>query len=684
MNHASLLALTHNAALLLAMIFIYDIATSRGQAQFNPLKAIVTGSALGVIGIIIMLTPWEYAPGIIFDSRSVLLGISGLFFGPIPTVIAMVMTGILRLYQGGEAAFTGVMVILASGGLGLAWHYCRKRPLTELSILEIYLFGLIIHSMMLALMFTLPIDVALKILSNITVPVLLIFPLITVAMGLLFIRRLQRDQTAAALRESEFLFRSQFDLGNIGIAISSPDKKWIRVNPRLCAMLGYSEPELLRLSWPDISHPEDLIYDQDQFNRMLAGETDGYSIDKRFIRKDGKIVYVHMTITCFREESNVQLVVAGMQDITENKQAEESMQLAAMVYQNSSEAMVVTDCNGIIITTNPAFSKMTGYSADEIKGKNALCLVSRQQDKQIYPSIVRTLDSSAHWQGEIYNRHQNGNSFIALLTINAILNNDGSVHRYVAQFSDITDKKKSEEIIWRQANFDSLTGLPNRRMFLDKLEQEKKKAQRSGLPLALLFLDLDRFKEVNDSLGHNMGDQLLKDAAQRLRHCARESDIVSRLGGDEFTVILGELENLHGIERVAQSILRELSAPFSLGQETVDISASIGITLYPEDGLETDTLLKNADQAMYSAKENGRNRYHYFTAAMQEKAQVRRQLANELRYAVKNNQLQLHYQPIIELKAGNITKAEALLRWNHPVLGPVSPAEFIPVAEETG
>ncbi|PSW05985.1 EAL domain-containing protein [Photobacterium lipolyticum] len=684
MNNAGFLALTHNAALLLAMFFIYDMATSRSRAAFDPLWTVLTGIALGVIGIIIMLTPWQYAPGIVFDTRSVLLGISGLFFGAVPTLIAMVMTAILRLFQGGDAAITGVTVITASGLLGIAWHYYRQRPLSELSAREIYLFGIVIHGVMLALMFTLPWDVALKVLSNITLPVLLIYPLITVALGMLFARRLQRDQTAAALQESEFLFRSQFDLGNIGIAITHPEKSWLRVNPRLCEMLGYSEEELLRRTWPELSHPDDLQLDLEQFDCMLRGESDGYSLDKRFIRKDGDIVYVHMTITCYRVDGKVQFVIAGMLDTSDRKHAEESMQLASMVYQNSSEAMVVTDSYGDIITTNPAFTEMTGYSLDEIKGKNPKILASNQQDKGVYQGMYYALNTTGHWQGEIKSRHKNGETYIALLTINSIYSPDGTIHRRVALLSDITDKKKSEEIIWTQANFDFLTGLPNRRMFLERLDLEKKKAHRTTLPMALLFLDLDHFKKVNDTLGHNMGDQLLKDAAQRLRNCVRETDMVSRLGGDEFTVILSELKNPQGVERVAQNILHEFSAPFSLGVETVYITPSIGITLYPEDGEEAETLLKNADQAMYSAKEQGRNRYHYFTASMQEEAQHRRQLANDLRQALKNDQLQLHYQPIVDLATGHISKAEALIRWQHPDLGLVSPADFIPVAEETG
>jgi diguanylate cyclase (GGDEF)-like protein/PAS domain S-box-containing protein len=249
---------------------------------------------------------------------------------------------------------------------------------------------------------------------------------------------------------------------------------------------------------------------------------------------------------------------------------------------------------------------------------------------------------------------------------------------------DITEKKEAEAVIWRQAHFDALTGLPNRAMFQDRLEHAIKKAERNHTRIGLLFLDLDYFKEVNDTLGHGMGDKLLLLAAQRLRHCVRDSDTVVRLGGDEFIVIVDELTATVDIERVVQSILHDLSEPFLLGSEQVFISASIGITFYPEDGREADVLLKNADQAMYAAKGQGRNRYSYFTASMQEVAQARKRLVSDLRTALAENQFRVFYQPIVELATGVIRKAEALVRWQHPARGLINPVEFIPVAEQTG
>ena len=361
----------------------------------------------------------------------------------------------------------------------------------------------------------------------------------------------------------------------------------------------------------------------------------------------------------------------------------EELQLALLVYQNSSEAMMVTDANGTILTINAAFTRLTGRTQEEVIGKNPETF-GNGNGHAFYHAIWQEIGDNGHWEGEIVDRRKSGETYTKWLTINTIFNEDGTVHRRVVLFYDITEKKKTEELIWQQANFDPLTGLPNRRMFHDRLDQDMKKAHRAGEPLALLFLDLDHFKEVNDTLGHSIGDLLLKEAANRLVNCVRESDTVARLGGDEFTVILGELDEPGCVERVVQDILHHLSEPFQLGEEMAYITTSIGITLYPEDATEIDALLKNADQAMYSAKQMGRNRCSYFTQSMQEAAQTRMRLANDLRGALAGDQLRVYYQPIVELSTGAIHKAEALIRWEHPKSGLISPAEFIPVAEETG
>jgi len=370
--------------------------------------------------------------------------------------------------------------------------------------------------------------------------------------------------------------------------------------------------------------------------------------------------------------------------IRELAQKEEELKLASLVYQSSSEGMMVTDENNKIVAVNPAFTAITGYALADVIGKNPRVLKSGRHDQKFYLDMWETLLNTGIWQGEIWDKRKNGEIYPKWLTLNTIRNNAGKVHRYVGIFSDITGKKQTDEIIWRQANFDTLTGLPNRSMFRSSLEQELKKSKRVHVPLALLLIDLDLFKEVNDTLGHDVGDSLLQEAAHRIRECVRESDLIARLGGDEFAVVLTELTESSHIDDIADKISRHLAEPYRIGQEVVYVSGSTGITLYPDDAEDMETLLKNADQAMYVSKRKGRNCFSYFTLSLQEAAQARLRLTNDLRNAMAANQLMLYIQPIVDLSTGCICKAETLLRWKHPERGMVAPMDFIPLAEDTG
>lgn len=370
--------------------------------------------------------------------------------------------------------------------------------------------------------------------------------------------------------------------------------------------------------------------------------------------------------------------------ISELKNTEEDLHLAALVYQSSSEAMMITDADNRIISINPAFTACTGYSLPEVLGKNPRILSSGRQSSEFYQNMWQALNTSGRWQGEIYNRRKNAEIYVEWVIINTVFDAEGAVQRRVALFSDITEKKKAEETIWFQANYDPLTQLPNRRLFADRLQQELLKAKRDRKGLALLFIDLDHFKDINDSLGHEKGDELLAEAARRLLQCVRQSDTVARLGGDEFTIIVTELNDYADMEGIAQNILRALEQPFMLGAGLFYISASIGIAFYPTDTESLDDLIRYADQAMYAAKHKGRKCYCCFDPSMQAAMETHVQLGLDLRDALAKNQFEVYYQPVVDLSSGEIVKAEALLRWNHPLRGMVMPGEFIAVAEETG
>jgi diguanylate cyclase (GGDEF)-like protein/PAS domain S-box-containing protein len=360
------------------------------------------------------------------------------------------------------------------------------------------------------------------------------------------------------------------------------------------------------------------------------------------------------------------------------------MRLSALVYQHTAEGMLVTDANYRIIDINAAGARITGYQLDEVRGQRPDIFNSGRQDLAFYELMQRTVDEFGYWHGEVEDRRKNGDTYAKSMVINRLMGGDGTVHGYVMLFSDITEKKQADEMIWRQANFDMLTGLPNRRMLRERLEHEIRQTTRAGCSLALLLIDLDHFKEVNDTLGHLVGDDLLVEAARRISACTRESDTVARLGGDEFTVILTRITDPKHVETVAEKIITHLAEPFQLGDSVAYISASVGITLCPDDADEAEALLKNADQAMYVAKRQGRNRFSHFTQGLQTAAQDRLRMISDLRSAIKDKQFHLQFQPIVDATTGHICKAEALLRWDHPIHGVVLPGEFIPLAEETG
>jgi len=446
-------------------------------------------------------------------------------------------------------------------------------------------------------------------------------------------------------------------------------------------MMGYTRDEVLGMNpsqW-DANNSDDRIREV----RARVMEQGALTFETMRRRKDGQLINVEISAVV-AEVNNQKLIYCAERDISERKRIEEELHLASLVLQNSSDGMVVTDADNRIIAANPACTSITGYSFEELKGQNPKVFSSGKHGRAFYQEMWSALVNTGHWQGEVWDKRKNGDLHVKWLTINTVLNDEGLVHRYVALFSDITEKKRTEEMIWKQANFDTLTDLPNRRMFLDRLQIEVKKLDRSRLTLALLLIDLDQFKEVNDTLGHAVGDILLKEAAYRILSCVRDSDTVARLGGDEFTVILSGLADSSSVENVSQKIITKLAEPFNLGNEVVYVSASVGITLYPNDAENIEELMINADQAMYVSKKNGRNRFSYYTHALQDAAQKRLRLTTDLRSALAGNQFRILFQPIVELSSGRIHKAEALLRWHHPERGVVSPLDFIPLAEETG
>ncbi|GBG12527.1 uncharacterized protein NMK_0058 [Novimethylophilus kurashikiensis] len=415
------------------------------------------------------------------------------------------------------------------------------------------------------------------------------------------------------LAQSEDGFRNIVDNAPIGMSVMDTSYHFALVNRAFCNIVGYTSDELKNLTPLTLTHPDDLALSLDNFERLITEDISSYQIEKRYIRKDGEVVWVQLTTSLLRDTQGQPIhFVAQMQDITERRRSEEQLRLAATIYNSSNEAMMITDAQNTIVATNPAFTALTGYAADDVLGKNPSVLSSGKQDKQFYQAMWETLAQHHYWEGDVWNRKKSGEVYAEWLSISAVQDDDGQVQNYVALFTDITEQKQAADLIWKHANYDALTQLPNRRLFRDRLEQGVKKAERNGDVLALLFIDLDHFKEVNDTLGHQAGDDLLVQVANRITSEVRASDTVARLGGDEFTVILTDLADASRIDRVAQALVDSLAKPFQLGNQEVHVSASIGIIVYPDDARDVHSLLKGADKAMYRSKSEGRNRFTYF------------------------------------------------------------------------
>ena len=498
----------------------------------------------------------------------------------------------------------------------------------------------------------------------------------------------ERKQALTALQTSEAWFRSIFENVNTGIASTDRSGRITRFNEAFRAMLGYDAQTLERMNFRDFTHPDDLQLEIVFFDEILAGKRNHYHVTKRYIAQDGHILWVDLSAGAIRDAGGeVVNFVAVVQDITERKQAEEALRIAAAAFE-SQEGIVITDAKNVILRVNRSFTEITGYTAEEVVGQPVEMLRSDRHGPDFYAAMWEAIGHTGGWQGELWGRRKNGEIYPKWLTITAMKSDDGVVTHYVETETDISTRKAAEDQITHLAFYDPLTQLPNRRLLLERLQQALALSARSGQRGALLFIDLDHFKTLNDTLGHDKGDLLLQQVALRLVTCGREGDTVARLGGDEFVVLLEGLsehpeEAATQGETVGEKILSTLNQPYLLAGHENRSTPSIGVTLFDGHQTTIEELLKQADLAMYQSKTAGRNTLRFFDPKMQALVSERAALEVDLREAVRQQQFILYYQPQV-IGEGRITGAEALLRWRHPQRGLVSPAEFIPLAEESG
>nr|WP_276570190.1 bifunctional diguanylate cyclase/phosphodiesterase [Thiocystis violacea] len=457
------------------------------------------------------------------------------------------------------------------------------------------------------------------------------------------------------------------------------------------SMLGDREPAsgLAIAEWKSLVHPEDLPAVRLMLERHFSGETPFYEVEHRVRGWDGRYTWVldQGRLIERRPDGSPKRMIGVDMDITERKLAETELRIAASVFE-SQEGVIVTDAHEVILRVNQAFTRMTGYASEDVVGKTPRLLKSGRHGPDFYAAMWASIQDSGSWKGEIWNRRKSGEIYPEWLGITAIRGDGDGVTHYVATLHDITERKAAEQAIQHLAFYDALTGLPNRRLLLDRLSHGQIVSERSGHCGALLFIDLDRFKDLNDSLGHMVGDLLLQQVARRLSRVVRDVDTVARLGGDEFVIMLEDLsederEARRQAEDVGAKILGALSAPYQLAEHQHRSTPSIGVVLFRGPDPTSEDLIARADLAMYRAKQSGRNNLCFFEREMQVSVDDRSALRDELRRGIGRKQFTLHYQPQVD-RDGRIRGAEALLRWANPLRAGVLPNEFIPLAEESG
>jgi len=463
------------------------------------------------------------------------------------------------------------------------------------------------------------------------------------------------------------------------------DEVWY--SERLKEMLGYQDDEMGNsfLDWKERLHPQDKQKTLNTIERHFQHKTEFYESMYRLRCKNGTWKWIlGRGKALFNMEGKPYRMLGFHTDMTKRKRIEEELRLYAKIFENSEEGITITDAHSHIISVNDAFTKITGYERNEVIGKTPAILSSGRHHRDFYEKMWKSLIEKGSWEGEIYNRKKTGEIYPEWISIFTINDDEDKMIRYAAIFSNITPLKKALEKSDHLSHYDTLTQLPNLSLLHDRVDQALINAKKEGKKAALLYMDLDHFKNLNDSLGHNIGDRFLQEVASLLKDSIRPNDTLSRQGGDEFVVLLCDIDSEYEIIKITEEICTKMQETISIDEHKITSSFSIGIAVSPEDGTSFETLLQHADTAMYQAKKSGRNMFQFFKSEMNALAEKKYKMHMALNQAIEKNELSLHFQPQLDITSKRIFGAEALLRWTSSELGSVSPAEFIPIAEETG
>lgn len=481
-------------------------------------------------------------------------------------------------------------------------------------------------------------------------------------------------------QDIEVYLNTVFNNAGDAIFVKDAKSRLLLVNDAFCEIFGLSRSDIIGKTLAEKVLPEE----QEHFlaiDNQVLNEGKEMLCEEQLTPSGRETQTILTRKNRFIDSKGNYFLVGVIHDITERKHTEEKLKLAASVFSHAREEIFITDADGAIIEVNDAFTRITGYSREEVIGQNPRFLQSGRQSAKFYEDMWKALLQDGHWSGEVWNRRKNGEINAVMKTISAVFDEQGNTTHYVSLGNDITAMKKHQEQLEHIAQYDILTNLPNRSLLADRLSQAMLQCNRHKQSLAVVFLDLDGFKAVNDAYGHDVGDDLLIALSVRMKEALREGDSLARIGGDEFVAVLADLDNVEDCQVVLERLLLASSEPVTVSDYLFNVSASIGVTFYPQDNVDADQLMRHADQAMYVAKASGKNQYHLFDTAKDDEVKVQRESLEAIRKALDNHQFVLYYQPKVNMKTGTVMGVEALIRWQHPTRGLLNPIEFLPIIE---
>ena len=679
------LDLVENLTLLIALCWLHAMIMRYLDGYELPGK-VCSGVLFGAVCIVGMMIPLELAEGLIFDGRTVVLSMAAFFGGPLVAGIAGVMAGLFRLSLGGVGLVPGLLNVAMPVLMGLLFRHLYRRHRIPFNVLSLLIFSAGMHLLEVLILALLPADNYALFLEHALVPLLAVLIPAAVLLGLLLEDVEQQRQARNALRQSEAYLKAVTDAVPDVFMVLDEQGTYLKVSTPQHELLAAEQSKLLNRRLQDVLPKEQA----DRFLEFIARALD---TDQPL-----SIEYSMQTLAGIRtfeaRARRLEVMVGGRRavvllarDISDRVALELDQRIAAIAFE-SQQGMLVTDAQTRIIKANRAFSAITGYSEAEVLGQPTRILGSGHQGAEFYRQMWKALYETGGWQGEIWNRRKSGEAFPEWLTISAVHDAKGRLTNYVASLTDISERKDAEEKIQHLAFYDPLTNLPNRRLMRQRLEQALVVCRREQHYAALIFLDLDDFKNVNDLYGHQIGDGMLCQVAERLRHALRERDTVARFGGDEFVVLLEGLEvnateAATQVERIGRKLLQTLREPYLIKDQVFSSSASLGIVLFNDEQHTADELMQYADLSMYSAKAAGKDMLSFYDPQMQAVVSMRIELEEDIRRGLAQEEFVLYLQPQADA-SGNFEGAEALVRWQHPSRGLLAPGVFIDIAERSG